>query len=422
METAKPRAPLELSLVEIEPAPEDAANAASAADPISLESVTLQPYSDRRPKPAPAPAPLPPIGSLMLAPLDTPSRAPASGVSTMPLDTRPQSSAGALSMSPLDSPSRSPAAGLAMAPLESPTLAPSGRRIARGATVAVPRRRHEPAQCTDERRSLQRESDGVDVFRHEPLPAGGRARIRGRPHRPAVVDARRRAGRRRRNRGPRQLFAGTRDGAETGAPRTARRACGSRRRRRDRQPRGYRRQSGKPCGRPGRRALVNAKAQVRGDGRSRGLRGCRCGVVVRHGRAESAERRRRGDPAGRHRRRPDERVGRAGATDPGGSSAVLRHQDPGTQDCRQLERAGVVCLRLDAQAADQRHRVEGTGDRLQQHAPDGRRIAGRDESHRVGAAGSRGLAHARPGQRVARPAGRRAARPSRRPRRSTTAI
>lgn len=136
METAKPRAPLELSLVEIEPAPEDAANAASAADPISLESVTLQPYSDRRPKPAPAPAPLPSIGSLMLAPLDTPSRSPASGLAPMPSDAHPQSPAGGLSMSPLDTPSKSPAVGIAMAPLDAPALGPIGA----GSPAAQPSR------------------------------------------------------------------------------------------------------------------------------------------------------------------------------------------------------------------------------------------------------------------------------------------
>jgi tetratricopeptide (TPR) repeat protein len=131
METAKPRAPLDLSLVEIELPPEDAANAASAGDPMSLESVTLQPYSDRRPKPAPAPAPppLPSIGSLMLAPLDSPSVLPSGSRSMSPLDTPSRSPAAGLSTTPLDTPSRSPAAVLSMAPLDLPTPAPAGAAL-----------------------------------------------------------------------------------------------------------------------------------------------------------------------------------------------------------------------------------------------------------------------------------------------------
>jgi tetratricopeptide (TPR) repeat protein len=101
METAKPRAPLELSLVEIDPAPEDAANASSTGDPASLESVTLQPYSDRRPKPVAAPLPAAPtLGSLMLAPLDSPSTAPADTLSLAPLDL--PSGADPLSLAPID--------------------------------------------------------------------------------------------------------------------------------------------------------------------------------------------------------------------------------------------------------------------------------------------------------------------------------
>jgi hypothetical protein len=114
METTKPRAPLELSLVEIDPTPEDAANAASAADPMSLESVTLQPYHDRRPKPVAAPAsaaPLPSLGSLMLAPLDPPSLSPA----------------GPLSLASSEAQPASPSTGLSMAPLEVPAAAPEGR-------------------------------------------------------------------------------------------------------------------------------------------------------------------------------------------------------------------------------------------------------------------------------------------------------
>lgn len=66
----------ELSLVDQDPVPDDVASTAST-EPISLESVTLQPFSDRRPKPDRPTSPAAPPGTPTSAPLD--GSIPASG-------------------------------------------------------------------------------------------------------------------------------------------------------------------------------------------------------------------------------------------------------------------------------------------------------------------------------------------------------